>query len=102
MRYMMLLGFAGIFALYAAHLAAADLVGTVRDAKGHTKQGVDVSLNGAEQRTLTVKRGTKTTNAGEFAFSGIPPGAYTLACGGVDGLKVTSGGGIIRKDLSCP
>jgi hypothetical protein len=63
--------------LFVSPATAADLAGTVRHS-GQPQPNVEVKLRGP-QRELAP---TTSNNAGKFVFVGIPPGEYTISCGG--------------------
>ena len=92
--------YAAVLIVYSTCLQAADLVGVARDAQRRPLAQVSVQLVGQESRTQHINRDTKTTQAGEFLFSRIPPGQYTLKCGNTEAIKITVGAGTVRRD--CP
>ena len=63
--------------LLASPATAADLAGTVRHSK-QPQPNVEVKLR-TPQRELPA---TTSNDAGKFVFVGIPPGEYTISCGG--------------------
>ena len=85
---------------YASHVSGADLAGTARDAQGRPRMGVVIQLTGADARTSSTVRQTTTTAAGQFAFTGIPPGPYDLLCSGGQPVRVDVAAGTNRRD--CP
>ena len=99
MRYQIRAAVSAVLFVCAQEAFSADLVGTVR--KGAEPQaGVTVLLRGTSETTGGEKRLTTTTGAGEFAFSGIPPGVYELVCDDYQPASVQVGAGINRRD--CP
>jgi protocatechuate 3,4-dioxygenase beta subunit len=79
---------------------AADLAGVVRDARGQPRAGVTVELRSSGSQAPGAERTATTTAAGEFSFSGIRPGTYTLTCDGRQVPDVIVRPGLNRRD--CP
>jgi protocatechuate 3,4-dioxygenase beta subunit len=100
MRYRIQLAGAAALAVHASWALAADLAGTVRDARGQPRAGVTVELRRGDSQAQGPERTATTTAAGEFSFSGIQPGTYTLTCDGARVPEVRVRPGLNRRD--CP
>lgn len=79
---------------------SADLVGTVRDIDGRIMSNSKVTLRSQLSGNTQT---TQATGAGQFAFTGIPPGKYVLDCNGNESSKSDEpgfevGAGINRRD----
>ncbi|MFN0124494.1 MAG: carboxypeptidase regulatory-like domain-containing protein [Blastocatellia bacterium] len=79
MRHLRLLAFGLLFACLSftasAQVTTADLVGTVRDSSGAVVAGAKVTLG---NDATGVSRGTASDSSGNYSFSGLQPGLYTL------------------------
>ena len=82
---------------YPSLTFAADLTGSVHDQGGRPRSDAEVILKGTDQTTGRIRRDTRTTDFGEFAFPTIPPGGYELSCGNKP-IPIRIRPGINRRD----